>query len=56
MVRLRRDLPDDEVKAGELGTVVHVYEGGAAYEVEFPEGRSLPCLITLMAKDVEIAG
>jgi hypothetical protein len=36
VVRLRRDLPDDEVKAGETRTIVHADEGGAGHEVEFP--------------------
>lgn len=29
------DLPDLPVRAGDIGTVVHVYEGGKAFEVEF---------------------
>ncbi|MEW6638091.1 MAG: DUF4926 domain-containing protein [Actinomycetota bacterium] len=32
---LTRDLPELRLRAGDVGTVVHVYEGGAAYEVEF---------------------
>ncbi|OGG52218.1 MAG: DUF4926 domain-containing protein [Candidatus Handelsmanbacteria bacterium RIFCSPLOWO2_12_FULL_64_10] len=32
---LLQDLPDDGLKAGDIGTVVHVHKGGAGYEVEF---------------------
>ncbi len=32
---LLRDLPEDGLKAGDIGTVVHVHQGGAGYEVEF---------------------
>lgn len=34
-VVLLTDVPDDGLKAGDIGTVVHVHEGGAGYEVEF---------------------
>ena len=29
------DRPDEGLAAGDIGTVVHVHEGGAGYEVEF---------------------
>ena len=34
-VVLKADLPGDKLKSGDVGTVVHVHKGGAAYEVEF---------------------
>lgn len=34
-VVLTADLPADGLKAGDVGTVVHVHNNGAAYEVEF---------------------
>jgi hypothetical protein len=34
-VVLKRDLPEEKLQAGDVGTVVYVYRGGAAYEVEF---------------------
>jgi hypothetical protein len=34
-VVLTRDLPDEKLQAGDAGTVVYVYRGGVAYEVEF---------------------
>ena len=37
------DLPDDNLKAGEVGTVVHIYPQHSAYEVEFfsPAGNTI---------------
>lgn len=32
---LAADLPVHRLKLGDVGTVVHVYNGGTAYEVEF---------------------
>ena len=34
-VVLTRDVPEKRLKAGDVGTVVLVYKGGEAYEVEF---------------------
>lgn len=55
MVRLRRAIPAEKLKLGAEGAVVHVYEGGSAYEVEFLAGRTRPCLVTLSARDIEPA-
>ncbi|MDA1191718.1 MAG: DUF4926 domain-containing protein [Candidatus Poribacteria bacterium] len=35
LVALARDIPEFGLKAGDLGTVVFLYEGKGAYEVEF---------------------
>lgn len=32
---LLQDLPENSLKAGDIGTVVHVHKGGTGYEVEF---------------------
>ena len=32
---LTQDIPEEGLQAGDVGTVVHVHSGGAAYEVEF---------------------
>ena len=32
---LTEDLPAEGLKAGDIGTVVHIHAGGAGYEVEF---------------------
>ena len=34
-VALLRDVPEQGLEAGDVGTVVHVYKGGKAFEVEF---------------------
>jgi hypothetical protein len=34
-VVLTADLPSEGLKAGDVGTVVHIHNAGAAYEVEF---------------------
>jgi len=34
-VVLTRDLPAEGLKAGDIGTVVHIHGAGAGYEVEF---------------------
>ncbi len=34
-VVLKIDLPSEGLKAGDVGTVVHLYRDGLAYEVEF---------------------
>jgi len=32
-VALTEDLPEEGLKAGDVGTVVHIHQGGAGYEV-----------------------
>ena len=32
---LTADLPEEDLKAGDVGTVVHIHGDGAGYEVEF---------------------
>ncbi|HEY2932251.1 MAG TPA: DUF4926 domain-containing protein [Acidobacteriota bacterium] len=32
---LTQHLPDEGLRAGDVGTVVHIHQGGAAYAVEF---------------------
>ena len=52
-VILRRDLPGDGLRAGDVGVVVHVYAGARAYEVEFltADGDTV-AVVTLEAADV----
>jgi hypothetical protein len=42
-VVLTADLSGEGMKAGDVGTVVHIHKDGAAYEVEFAtlDGRTL---------------
>jgi hypothetical protein len=50
---LTRDLPEQGLKAGDVGTVVHVYRDGVAYEIEFfaLDGRTLD-VVTVEADQV----
>ena len=52
-VALDRDLPEQGLARGDLGTVVHVYADGKAYEVEFMTltGETID-VVTLEAGDV----
>jgi hypothetical protein len=38
MVVLTRDVPEHQLQSGDVGAVVHVYENGKAFEVEFVTG------------------
>jgi len=42
-VVLTADLPGEALQAGDVGTVIHIHQGGVAYEVEFTtlDGRTL---------------
>jgi hypothetical protein len=53
MVALERDLPTYGLRTGDVGTIVHDYDGGAAYEVEFvrTDGDTI-AVVTLTPKDV----
>lgn len=47
------DIPDEHLKAGDVGTVVHVHEGGRGYEVEFMtlDGETV-AVVTVLASQV----
>ena len=53
IVVLTQDLPEEGLTAGDAGTVVHIHEGGAGYEVEFMtlSGRTI-AVATVMADQV----
>lgn len=52
-VVLTTDLPRERLKAGDVGTVVHVYTDSGAFEVEFLslEGKTV-AVATVMASQV----
>jgi len=53
LVVLDREPDHERLHRGDVGTVVHVYKGGVAYEVEFVDGGgSTVALITVEAGDV----
>ncbi|MFQ5852238.1 MAG: DUF4926 domain-containing protein [Candidatus Binatia bacterium] len=53
LVVLTQDLPEERLMAGDVGTVVHIHEGGAGYEVEFMtlSGRTV-AVATVMGPQV----
>lgn len=55
-VVLTKDLAPEALKAGDIGTVVHIHRKGEAYEVEFVslDGETL-AVVTLMANQVRPA-
>jgi len=50
IIVLTSDLPEEGFTAGDVGTIVHIHEGGAGYEVEFMtlSGRTI-AVATVMA-------
>jgi hypothetical protein len=56
-VVLMADRLNEGLLSGDIGTVVHVYQGGKAYEVEFVALDGEPAgLVTVEAKDVRTVG
>ena len=52
-VVLTVDLVEDGLKAGDIGTAVHIHHGGTGYEVEFMTlaGETL-AVVTLLASQI----
>lgn len=51
LIVLTCDMPDDGLKAGDLGTVVQVHRDGVAYEVEFTDERGDTIAVTTVEAD-----
>lgn len=53
LVVLTRDLADHHLLSGDVGTIVHAYPHGGAWEVEFmaADGRTI-AVLTLTAADI----
>lgn len=57
LVVLNSDLTDAGLQAGDVGTIVHVYQQGEAYEVEFVDGDGSTIAVeTLAAMNVRPLG
>ena len=56
-VVLTRAVPNEHLEPGDVGTVVHVYPDGLAYEVEFTtlDGRTA-AVVTVETQDVRPVG
>jgi len=53
-VILNKDLPNDGLYRGDVGVVVHIHQGGEAYEVEFLTMAGATVAVrTLRAEDVQ---
>ncbi len=52
-VVLTEDMAEENLKAGDIGTVVHIHQSGAGYEVEFMTlaGETV-AVVTLLHKQV----
>ncbi|MBI5651354.1 MAG: DUF4926 domain-containing protein [Chloroflexi bacterium] len=52
-VVLTRDIPEYGLTIGDIGAVVHTYQDGTTFEVEFvtAEGKTI-ALLTLVATDI----
>ena len=50
---LLKDLPEDGLQAGDVGTVVHIYRQGEAFEVEFMtlDGGTV-AVVTLLSSQI----
>lgn len=48
---LRRDLPEHGLEHGDIGTIVHVYRDGSAYEVEFVTGEGETVAVATLNRD-----
>ncbi|MGQ0604129.1 MAG: DUF4926 domain-containing protein [Anaerolineales bacterium] len=51
MIVLTHDLSDNTLQRGDIGTVVHVYREGAAFEVEFVNGRGETIAVLTLAPE-----
>lgn len=57
VVVLTRDVPEHNLRAGDVGAVVHVYAGSAGYEVEFTTGSGHTLAVaTLTPADIRSLG
>jgi hypothetical protein len=57
MVVLRESLPQSRLESGDIGTVVHVYADGGAFEVEFATGDgSTLAVLTLVSSQIRPVG
>ena len=56
-VVLTKNLPEESLEAGDVGTVVHIHKDGAAYEVEFVTLAGSPVAVaTVEASDLRPVG
>ena len=49
-VRLCAAIPSERLRSGAIGTVIHVYADGDAYEVEFTRKARGPAVVTVLPR------
>jgi Domain of unknown function (DUF4926) len=54
LVRLRRAFGEEGLRAGAVGTIVHIYDASKGYEVEFESTDGSVRVLTLQRDDLEI--
>jgi hypothetical protein len=55
LVVLTHNIPEKSLLAGDVGTVVHIYPKGVAYEVEFATGLGRTIgVLTLKPQDIRL--
>ena len=56
LAALKRDFPEQDLRAGDIGTIVHIHNGGEAYEIEFLTATGkFKGVVTVMAADLQAA-
>jgi uncharacterized protein DUF4926 len=56
IVSLLHDIPEENLKKGKTGTVVHCHHGGRAFEVEFTDSDGMTiAVLTLTDRDVQFS-
>ena len=56
LAALKRDYPEQDLCAGDIGTVVHIHNSGEAYEIEFlTAAGKFKGVVTVIAADLEAA-
>lgn len=50
-VVLARELPEHGLLPGDVGTIIHVYANGGAFEVEFVRGDGKTVAVATLEKD-----
>lgn len=56
-VVLRHDIKEQGLQRGDIGAIVHCYNSGPAYEVEFVTGKGHTlAVLTLASEDIRLMG
>ncbi len=56
IVAINHDISEHGLKNGDMGTIVEIFDGGKAFEVEFTSAKSKTLLITLNPAELSPMG